>query len=182
MGGLFSVQNGYVKSLTPEAQTQNQKGSVLLSTSIDIIDENGFGIGYITQINDNDARPATKARALGAADAGRAIEHIPGVSDLTMTVTGFALYNRQEDGSVVQRMAGGNAKKAFKMLQEQKIGFKILEVERDPTTGKVTDATEYLDCWFTSKGKPINIGQASIMETANISVLGKVRPVNYLSL
>lgn len=179
MGGLFNPKTGLVHDLTPAAQTQNRTGSVLLSTSIDIIDEQGYAIGYIQQLSDNDQRPATKIRQIGAQDAGRVIEHAPGVSDITLQVQGFALYNRQEDGSIVQRLGGGNMHTAMKMLQEQKIGFKLLVVDRDPSTGRAVDATEYLDCWFTSKARPINIGQATMVENGNISCAAKRRPLNF---
>jgi hypothetical protein len=70
----------------------------------------------------------------------------------------------------------------MKMLSEQHLPFKVLEVDRDPQTGKAVDATMHYDCWLTNHSKPVAIGTATVAETATISVGGAYRPTNYLTL
>jgi len=182
MAGLYNKSTGLVKERTPDAGVANFDGEVANITSYDIIDENGLCIGFITQINETDNRPATKVRHIGSADAGRVLEHVPGVDDKTLNVTGFALYNVQEQGSIVQRLGGNNTKRAMKMLSEQHRGFKIVERQIDPETEATLDATEHLDCWLTNYTKPRNIANATIAETATLSVAGSVRPLNFANI
>ncbi len=181
MSGLFNVEEGLVAALAPDAGVgQPESADVQLATSIDILDENGNGIGLIEQINDNDNRPTRLVRHIGSVDAGQVIEQAPGFDTVTINVSGFKLYNKQEDGSVVQRIGGGSTRKAMKMLAEQKAGFMLLVTEKHPATGIIVDATLYMDCWITSKSKSITVrGDNTIMENAALSVSRAVRPDNF---
>ena len=182
MSGLFNKNLGLVRQNTPDAGVSNYNGEVALITKYDIIDQDGLAIGYLQSFSPSDSRPATKIRAIGSADGGRVLEHAPGFSDTKISVTGFALYNRQEDGSVVQRLGAGTTRRAMKMLEEQKIPFKILERQVDPETNKTLDATEHIDCWLTSHSAPKNMTSVTISETAEISTAGSTRPLNFTQL
>ncbi len=175
MAGTFKLSEGYVKNLNPRAGTENYKGNVALVTKYDLIDEYGKGIGYITGITPNDNRPTTLIRHISSADAGRVLEQAPSPSTITLSITGFALYDfaDQAQGSVIQRLAtnfglttvGG----AIATLEEQKIGFKIRERQVNPVTNQATIYREYQDCWLTSYSAPKQIGTMTIAETVNIS-------------
>lgn len=182
MGGLFNKNSGIAKLNTPNAGVANYNGEVALITSYDILDESGTAIGYIQSFSPSDSRPATKIRHISSADAGRVLEHAPGFSDQKISVQGFALYNRQQDGSVVQRLGAKTTARAMKMLEEQKIGFKILERQIDPETKEVLDATEWYDCWIVSHNAPRAIGTVTISETAEISTAGSTQPLNFKQL
>lgn len=182
MGGLYNKNSGLVKANTPDAGVANFNGEVALITQYDVIDENGMAIGYIQQFSPSDSRPATKIRHISSADAGRVIEHAPGFSDLKISVQGFALYNRIQDGSIVQRLGGKSTAKAMKMLEEQKIPFKIVERQIDPKTGQTIDATQWIDCWLTQHSAPRNITSVTIAETAEISTAGATLPLNFAQI
>lgn len=182
MSGLFNLNTGYVSQISPEAGVSNLEGNLALITQYDIIDQDGNGIGFIQSFNPSDNRPVTKIRAIGSADAGRALESAPSFSDITISVTGFALYNKQQDGSIVQRLGGGSTRRAMKMLEEQKIPFRIMEREVDPATKETIDATLYYGCWLTNHQKPRNISNMTIAETATISVEGAIKAENFRNL
>jgi len=141
----------------------------IVSTSVDILDSKGNNIGYITNFSPSWTRNITKVRHLNSLDAGRIIEMVPGPSDVTITVGGFALYNNDNDGSLVQRLGGGSTKKAMKMLEEQSIPFVISERATHPKTGKSVGTTYHI-CWLSATSSPKNIGTVTIAETATIQV------------
>lgn len=183
MGGLFDPKVGLVKTFNPEAGVgQSDAAEVQIATSIDIIDDRGNAIGFIQSFNENHNRPTALVRHLSSADAGRVIEQAPSPDTVTLSVTGFSIYNKQEDGSIVQRLGGGSTQKAMKMLEEQKAGFSLLIVHRYPATNEVVDAIIYQDCWLTSSSTPVSIAQATIAQSANISVSRARRPSNWRSL
>lgn len=162
--------------LVANAQNPNAGVSVpethrtTLSTSYDIYDEEGNNIGFVQSFGPSHNRPTTIVRHINSADAGRGLEQAPGVETMTISVQGFALYNKQNDGSVVQRIGGSSTRKAMRQLAEQSIPFTIIETVTHPATGEVVDRVSYNECWLTSKNKTINIGNATVQETANISV------------
>lgn len=154
----------------PEAGVKVPEGHrTRLSTSIDIIDHDGNNIGFIQSFGPTQNRNMTPVRHLNAADAGRIIEAAPSPSNKTIAVNGFALYTKQNDGSLVQRIGGSVTRKTMRDLEEQAIPFNIVEKTTHPSTGAI-EQTVYHDCWLTSHNKPVNIGNALITETANIFV------------
>lgn len=183
MGGLFDPKIGLVKSFSPEAGVgQSESAEIQIATSIDIIDDKGNAIGFIQSFNESHNRPTTLIRHLSSADAGRVIEQAPSPDTVTLAVSGFNIYNKQEDGSLIQRLGGGSTQKAMKMLEEQKAGFSLLIVHRYPATNEVVDAIIYQDCWITSQSTPVSVGTVTIAQSANISVSRARRPSNWRSL
>lgn len=183
MAGIFNKTEGIVRNLTPNQDTANFNGEVLLSTEIDILDQDGYEIGFISQINPSASRATERIRMLGSADSGRVIEQAPRPEDLTLSVSGFALKNNvNEKGTLVQRLGAWNPLQAMSSLSEQHIGFKIIVVERDPVTKKAMDAREYDDCWLQSFNRPYNISGATITDSANIIASRVFRPSNWQSL
>lgn len=175
MGGTFDAKVGLVRPLSPDANTANYGGTSLLVTSIDILNDEGKAIGYIQQFISQHSRPTTRIRHISSADAGLTLEQAPSPEDITLNITGLALYNQdlggagavRNQGSIVQRMAiSTNMIDVFRALSQQHFGFKIREVERDPITLKVISAVEYQDVWLVNYSKPINMGTATIAETA----------------
>ena len=174
MGGTFNAKIGLVRSFSPDANTGNYAGTALLVTSIDILNDRGEAIGYIQQFSSQHSRPTTRIRHIGSADAGLTLEQAPSPEDITLNLTGFALYNNdinggtgQNQGSIVQRLAvSENMIATFKSLSQQHYGFVIREVERNPATLQVVSAIEYQDCWLVNYSKPINMGTSTISETA----------------
>lgn len=159
------------------AAAQNPRGGVsipesnrtILSTSVDLLDMQGNNIGYITNFTPSHTRNMTRIRHLNSLDAGRILEMAPSPTDINISVGGFALYNRQDDGSIIQRLGAGATKKAMRMLDEQSVPFLIVEVETHPKTGdKVTIG--YHLCWLTAYSSPKNIGTVTIAETASLAV------------
>lgn len=145
----------------------------VISTSIDILDEHGNAIGYITSINRRDSRPVDSIRHLNAADAGRKLEGAPHPEDVTLDVTGFALYprNNTSRNSLLNRLPQAvEGSDAFKSLNSQKIPFIIMEKTVHPADPNKVQTTTYVGCWLTAYSKPVNIGTATIAETASVWV------------
>lgn len=178
MGGTFNAKVGLVRPFAPDSNTANYAGKTLLVTSIDILNDRSEAIGFIQGFSSQHSRPTTRIRHLGSADAGLTIEQAPSPEDITLNVTGFALYNNDinggggvNQGSIVQRMAvADNMIAQFKSLAQQHYGFSIREVERSPKDLSVVSAMEYSDCWIVNYSKPINMGTSTVAETATINV------------
>lgn len=183
MAGLYDPKVGLAIVQTPDAGVANSVNSNMqLSTSIDIIDQDGNGIGFIKQFSERHVRPTTLVRQLSAKDAGVPIEQAPGVYTITLDVQGFAIKERQVDGSLIRRIGGASTRRAMKVLTEQKFGFSLLYVEREPTSLIALDAVILLDCWLNNYTKTTTVDQALIAESASITVSKARRPQNYLAL
>lgn len=142
-----------------------------LSTAYDIIDHDGNNIGFITSITATHSRPVTPIRHLNAADGGRVLEQAPSPSaPVSLSINGFGLFNRQNDGSLIQRLGGSVTAKSMKTLEEQSIPFNIIKRVTNPATGAEVELTVYHDCWLTNHSDPVNIGSATVAQTASISV------------
>lgn len=142
-----------------------EQNQVIISTSIDVLDEDGFNIGFLSQITRTDARPTEAIRHLDSIDAGRIIERSPSPENVTLALTGFALYNNGADKrSMLNRLAPGGS--AFRSLNSQQLPFEITERWTHPTTGSVGE-TLYGDCLLTNYSRPVNIGTVTIAETAS---------------
>ena len=159
------------------AQAQNPDAGVSvpeshrsqLSTSVTIVDHDGNEIGFIQSITSTDNRPVTAVRHLNAADAGRIVEGAPSPATKTLAVTGFALYKKQNDGSIIQRIGGSVTRKTMKTLEEQSIPFNLIESVTHPATGE-EETIIYHDCWLTNHSRPVNIGTALVSENCSIFV------------
>ena len=162
-GLVYTAQNPRSGVSIPESNR------TIVSTSVDILDAQGNNIGYITNFSPTHNRTVTRIRHLNSLDAGRILEMAPSPSDINMTVGGFALYNKQHDGSIIQRLGGGATAKAMRMLEEQSIPFLIAERETHPVTNDVTTIGYHM-CWLTNYSSPKNIGTAVIAETASIAI------------
>lgn len=138
---------------------------MVISTSVDVLDDLGFNIGFIQQINRNDARPTARIRHLDSIDAGRVLEQAPSPEDNTLNFTGFALYNTGVDNRSLLNRLPGSAGAAFKSLNSQSIPFEVTEQWTHPANGLV-GTTLYGDVMLTSYTRPVNIGTATISETA----------------
>lgn len=166
MPGLVAAAqnpNAGVANNTPDVD------KVLLSTSVDILDDQGNNIGYVSQFSDSGNRRLDRIRHLNALDAGRTLEMAPGPEDRTLSLNGFAIYNRQTNGSLIQRIGGESTRKAMKTLEEQKLPFTIVEREVDPATGE-EEYTIYHECWIQQMSKPVNIGQATVSQSCTVQV------------
>jgi hypothetical protein len=138
---------------------------VIVSTSIDVLDDDGFNIGFIQQLNRTDTRQIMRVRHLDSVDAGRVIELSPGPEDNSLNATGFALYARGADpGAILNRLPGINGQ-VFKSLNSNAIPFEIIEVWTQPATGAVGETT-YGDNLINNYTRPVNIGAIQISETA----------------
>jgi hypothetical protein len=141
-----------------------EQNRVIVSTSVDVLDDDGFNVGFIQQLNRNDTRQILRVRHLDIGDAGRVLELSPGPEDNTLNATGFALYARGADpGAVINRIAGLNGQ-AFKSLNSNAIPFEVVEVYEHPAT-HATGETTYGDNLINNYSRPVNIGAVQIVES-----------------
>lgn len=144
-----------------------ESNQVVISTTVDVLDDEGFNIGFLQNINRTDDRPTDAIRHLDASDAGRMLEQAPGVENNTLTLTGFALYNTGVNRrSLLNRIIGASSS-PFRSLNSQQIPFEITEQWTHPASN-ARGQTLYGDCMLTNYSRPVNIGNITISETANV--------------
>lgn len=153
----------------------------VISTSIDLYDQNGNLVGYATQANRTDNRTVERVRHLSSSDAGRTIEQAPGPEDVSLDVNGFALYNTpQLDGqfphySLAARLSKGTDLPAiggeylFKSINSQRTPFNLRVEEVHPQT-QARSITVYFNCMLLTYTKPMNLGAITLAETCRIQV------------
>lgn len=146
------------------------ENKAVISSSVDVFDQDGFEIGFVSQITPSHTRTVQRIRHLNSADAGRVIESAPSPEDISISGTGLNLYNiaESQQQSLIARLPG-QAGARFKTLNDQKIPFFIQVVETHPASGLQNEST-YLGLWLTRYTRPINIAGATIAATIDISV------------
>jgi len=163
-----------------------EAGGVVPTTAYTVYDGDDNEIGFITGLDDSEARPAERIRHLNAFDAGETIEQVPRPSEVTLTARGFTIYKKglgTTPGGVA--LAGGDSligrlastvspARLFKTLEDQRISFdiRVTEAKFDVDSGDPIEVQGkiYRECWFTNHTKPRDIGQANSAETASIQV------------
>jgi len=154
--------------------TQSSHKTVI-TTSIDIFAD-GKKIGFAQDINETCDRPTTRIRHLNASDAGRVIEQAPGVEDISLSVTGFAVYNKAD--TLIQQLAGftntGKDGGVIKCLNDQKIPFEIKKVTKHPSEYASAEDAETVElfggCMITRYSRPISLGGVTISDSVDINV------------
>lgn len=153
----------------------------LISTAVDLYDEDGQLVGYATGIERTDRRTVTKVRHLSSADAGRVVEQVPSPEDVVLRVTGFALFNKQDLSgriphySLAGRLSRGTGNAGFggvylfKSLNSQKFPFTLKEENVHPQT-LARATTFYHNCMLTDYTKPMNLGTVTVAETCSVQV------------
>lgn len=145
-----------------------EDNQVVISTSVDVLDEEGFNIGFLQQINRTDARTTEPIRHLDSIDAGRIIERAPAPENVSINLTGFALYNLAADKrSLLNRIQAGA--QAFRSLNSQQLPFEMTERWTHPATGAIGE-TLYGECLLSNYSRPVNIGTVTIAETATADI------------
>jgi hypothetical protein len=142
---------------------------VVNAATVDIYDDKGNIIGFLTSLDETLNRGIQRVRTLSSEAAGRVIEMVPMTEDVSLNVNGYSLYDKSqtEKGSLIHRM--GSAMGALKSLQSQAEPFHIVKTETHPATGqKVTDS--YFDCWFSNFTRSRDIGRLVTIDRATIQV------------
>jgi hypothetical protein len=150
----------------------------VISTSIDIYDENGYLVGFALSIDRTDARTVTRMRHLSSQDAGRTIEQAAQPENVDITIGGYSLYNAPGVSDVPHFSLAGRVSKGtgedrfsaayiFKSINSQRIPFNLKVVETHPATG-AEGVIYYMGCMLTRWSKPTNLNNLWVVETANI--------------
>lgn len=143
-----------------------ESNQVIISTSVDVLDDNGDNIGFMQQLTRRDDRPTQLIRHLDSTDAGKVIEQAPGPETNRLDVTGFALYNvGQQRRSLLHRISPLGP--SFRSLNSNAIPFEITERWRHPATGN-SGENLYGDNLLINFSRPVNITTVMIAETATL--------------
>lgn len=142
---------------------------VVNAARIDILDDEGFRIGYVQQLQETLQRPVTRIRHLNSLDAGRTIEQAPGVEEASITLSGYSLYDKSltDRGSLIHRLGGAMA--TAKSLLGQGTSFNLVMLETHPATGEQVK-TRFLNCWITQYSRTRTINQVVQVDTCSIQV------------
>ena len=166
MAGIVDGQ-GYGVGLAPENQ-------IRIPWSYDIYDQDGNNIGFLTSFNPSSDRPVDGVRHLNSSDAGRIVEAVPKVSNDTISVNGFAIYNSAvtKRGTLLNRL-GGSVDEAIVHINQNKIPFTIVATCNHPGDASLTEdmhETKYIDCLLTNYSQPVSVNDTTISESASIFV------------
>jgi hypothetical protein len=145
------------------------RNRIVASSTLDVYDDCGFIIGFVTGFNETQARPVVKIRHLSSRDAARIIEVCPNVETISLSVTGYSLYDISlvEKGSLIHRL--GSAMRALKSLQSQTEPFNMARTETHPSSGEIVRDI-YFDCWITNFTRNRAIGTLVQTDSATIEV------------
>jgi len=154
------------------------QNEIIAQSTVSVIDQNGYEIGYLQNFNPTMNRPVTPQRAIGAANAGRIVEMTPGPENYTASVSGFVLYAKDSTHrrSLLNRV-GGSAHDAYTVLADQTEPFYVYLKAGHPATealvGKDPNDSGYLfgGGWFTSQNMTFNITQGgnSVSSSCNLT-------------
>ena len=147
----------------------DKDNKAVVTTSIDVYDNEGNKMGYCTGLTRNDTRNLTRVRHLDSSDAGRVVEMMPQPTDVNLSLTGLALYNDGNNRKGLLNRIPGSAAAQFVSLDQQRETFTIKLVETHPTTKAVT-TTYFHGCMLQTYNHPIALGTVNIAETANVWV------------
>lgn len=142
-----------------------KQNRIISGTTIDIIDDDGYKIGYVQEISWSGNRRVEVARHLDSEDAGKVIEQTPGPENYTMNISGFSLYDRggSNRGALINRLSKGMAGAAS--VNGQKASFNLVERSKHPATGEVT-VRRFYDVWLTQYGETRNINTVQVVDRA----------------
>lgn len=140
--------------------------------TIDVLDDNGYRIGYLSSIAWTTSRRLERLRHLSSEDAGRVIEIVPGTEDFSCTLVGYSLYDKglTDRGSLINRL--GSSVAAIKTLMGQREPFHLVVKAKHPTTGEVA-IRRFFDCWLSGYGETRSIGNTTQTESASC-IVGQV--------
>lgn len=139
----------------------------VISTSIDVFDEDGRNIGLVQSVTITGNRPVTPVRHLDSVDAGRILEHAPSPEDPPqVALTSFFIYNTgQFRQSLINRLPGASGA-GIRNLTSQSDPFDLVVSWRHPSTG-VQDSLVAAETILTSWELPFSLDQALIAERAS---------------
>ena len=142
---------------------------VINASTVDVYDDRGNIIGFITSISETLNRAVTRIRTLSSEAAGRVLEMAPMTEDVSLSIGGYSLYDlsKTNKGSLIHRM--GSHMAALKSLQSQREPFHIVKSATHPTTGQTVVDT-YFDCWFANFSRSRDIGRLVTIDTASVQV------------
>lgn len=149
----------------------------IAQTSVSLLDQDGYEIGFLQSFNPTFSRPVSVQRAIGASFAGRAVEMTPGVETYTATASGIVLYSRDRTHhqSLINRV-GGNAAVAWKVLADQTEPFYLYMTAQHPAANAIVGsdpaASGFLfgGGWFTSENFQVNIAGGNNVITGTINM------------
>lgn len=191
MAGI--IKDGFKIGGVPQSASRH----VAMSTSYDIYSDTGEGIiliGFINSITINNTRTVTQIRHLNSVDAGIAVDSTVTPDAPTLSFNGFYVYNSGEGTSQLSNVVTGKANtnpqeavgptigrisgvQLLMSLDQQQTPFDIVvkhvnnsAVAAGDTTQSGTIVGVYKNCTTSSMSTPINIGNAGVSDSGNISV------------
>lgn len=141
---------------------------IIVTTSITIYGHDGKIMGYITDFTPDSARRVERIRHASFADAGRVIEQVPAPEDLTLRVTGFALYESSLVGRISRGVPEQEPDTVFFSLNDQSYPFTIELEHKHPADAGNTYQILFGECLLTAHSHPWAIRNLYIAQTATV--------------
>ena len=142
-----------------------ESNQVVVPTSTSILDDVGEEIGFISDISEDVTRRIERIREISASRAGRVREMVPGPEDLSLSGTGFALYESNVLLGLSKNVV--SPKEIFRALSHQWTPFSVEITDIHPASGLGIVVT-YSGCMIERYGRASRIGDLLITETFSI--------------
>jgi len=142
---------------------------VINAARIDILDDDGYIIGFVQGVNETLSRQVQRVRHLNSLDALRVIEMVPGAEDVSITLSGYSLYDKTltDRGSLIHRL--GSPMAAAKSLMGQAVGFNLIMLEKHPATGEYV-RSKWVNCWITNSTRSRSVNNVVNVDSATVQV------------
>ena len=157
------------------------RNRAVVTTGLDIYSA-GAKIGFCQSITLTDARAVNLVRHLDMVAAGRPIELVPQVEEITGSLTGMEIYNNifparlsgkpltdqlnSAGEGVPSRIIGGG----YHSVQSQQDYFDIYQWFRHPRLGSFQTVFGFFDCMITQYNYTVNLGTTTYTSTVNIRI------------
>jgi hypothetical protein len=148
---------------------------VVIPTSITISIGGGPNpiVGFIQDLTFDTTRRIERVRELSATRAGRIREQVPAPEDITVTGTGFCLYESNVLKQIAYQGTVQPITDVWFALTNQCIPFDVFIEETHPLTNEGFLIT-LEQCWLARYSHPIRIGDLMISETFDLQPQGVI--------
>lgn len=148
MGGINDGLSGAIVTIGSGVEIPDRIPLVIV-TAVDIVNENGYHIGYLNSFAPGMTRPTRAVRQISRSDAGRIIFRIPLYEDTTIAVTGFSLFDKgDQTRTLLNRLGATN--EVVHSLQSIFDPFDIACRGVHPNSSDLAGTRWYRECWPTS--------------------------------
>jgi len=128
----------------------------------------GSIIGFIQELSEDSGRTVDRVRELSGSRAGKVVEQVPGVENVTLRGTRFCLYEGNPVTEFLKEQ--GEVDGPIFAITQQYIPFDVRVEERHPNSSadKKGFYVVFGECWFTRAAHSLRIGDLHIIDSFDL--------------